>query len=623
MLNGQKIITLCISRLYDNEHHRFVMQLNEKLRKMNAVLWIYHVNTDLYWNEKNLHAEASVFDLIDFSITDAVILMDEKIKSRTVAEKVISRAKQAEIPVIVVDNEYPDCISVCFDYQSGFESVVRHVLNFHHARHPHFMGGFPGNPFSDQRLSIFRKLLEEYHIPFDEETMVSYGMFWAQPAAEAAEKIVASGNLPDAIICANDIMAINVVSVLNSHGISVPEQVIVTGFDGIDEIYFSVPSITSVQCCSSALTETIFSALENILSGKAEISRHYVRPEIIYNDSCGCRNTSKHNLKFNFNDRFYRYQIDTQIIHQLTEKMQSCLTFKQAAECLFCEQIQDMSFIINQWCTDNSVNHFAVQKDSAFEEEMFLFFTSEQENFHQGVFHRRDIMPNLKEFQKTGYPLIFNAVSFLGVPLGYLCFHFPNYELTNYCKIHELVNTLGQSLGVFMNWQYQRYLMEQIEFTYKYDALTGLLNRLCFSREFGAWKQNLNGETVPMAVILSDLDGLKKINDIFGHNAGDNAIHTVAQALKNACPPDALCVRFGGDEMLAVIAGEYSVPEIIQKIHQYLENYNQVSGLDYQVSASIGGYTGFLSANTEFEEIIQKADKAMYSQKQNKKKSHQ
>lgn len=276
--------------------------------------------------------------------------------------------------------------------------------------------------------------------------------------------------------------------------------------------------------------------------------------------------------------------------------------------------------IVNHWCTDSSVNYFENPPQQPFDEDMLLFFRSGVWGFQQKKFKRTDIIPDLDEIMQKGFPLIFDAVSFLGIPLGYLCFYFDNYELTNYCKIPQLVNIIGQGLGGFMNWQYQHYLMKQLEFIYKYNALTGLLNRLCFSKEFSALKESLHGKTAPMAVILSDLDGLKKINDQFGHNAGDNAIRTVAEALKHACPPDALCVRFGGDEMLAVIAGEYHVPDIIQKIHDYLDEYNQHSGLEYKVSSSVGGYTGELSADTEFGQMIQKADAAMYEQKQEKHK---
>ena len=283
----RKIIALCISRIFDIENRKFVMQLSEKLKKQNCILWVYHINTDLYWNEKSSRLEAAVFDLVDFRIVDAVIIMDEKIKSRRVTEKLVSGAKAHHVPVVIVDGNHPGCSTVNFDYRAGFESVVRHVMEVHHVRRPHFIAGIAGNPFSDEREEVFKKVIAEYGIAFRED-MISYGLFWAKPAIEATEKLIQSGNLPDAIICANDIMAINVSNTLQKHGIQIPEQVIVTGFDGIEEIYFSVPNLTSVRCGCSDLSDSVYLAATDALASPEQVKDYTVEPFLLCSDSCGC-----------------------------------------------------------------------------------------------------------------------------------------------------------------------------------------------------------------------------------------------------------------------------------------------------------------------------------------------
>ncbi|MBR1555012.1 MAG: hypothetical protein IJ644_06415, partial [Oscillospiraceae bacterium] len=69
MKYGHKVIALCISRIFDIENRKFVIELNQKLKQENCSLWIYHINTDLYWEEDTSRPEASVFELVDFSIT--------------------------------------------------------------------------------------------------------------------------------------------------------------------------------------------------------------------------------------------------------------------------------------------------------------------------------------------------------------------------------------------------------------------------------------------------------------------------------------------------------------------------------------------------------------------------
>ena len=176
MIGDKKLIALCTSRIFDPQIQSFIEILNEELKLENAWLWIYAINSDIYWSEDELPAEAHVFDYIPYDQVDVVVIMDEKIKSHEVSNNIISAASAKNIPVIVVDGEYEGCISISYDYASGFESVVRHVIEHHGVKRPHFMAGIPGNRFSEERQEVFKKVIEENGIAFSDD-MVSYGEF--------------------------------------------------------------------------------------------------------------------------------------------------------------------------------------------------------------------------------------------------------------------------------------------------------------------------------------------------------------------------------------------------------------------------------------------------------------
>ena len=229
------------------------------------------------------------------------------------------------------------------------------------------------------------------------------------------------------------------------------------------------------------------------------------------------------------------------------------------------------------------------------------------------------IAPDIEKLMEPGYPLIFNVLSFLNVPLGYMCSHFNDYDIINYTKIPIVVSTISGGLGGFLNMQYQQYLISRIEDMYRLDHLTGLYNRQSFSREFDKQMKLLSEKSVPVTVVLADLDGLKAINDSFGHAAGDNAIRVTASALKESCPEDALCVRFGGDEMLAVICGPCNAIEIKAKIRKYLSDYNRRSSNGYKISASVGTYITNSAGDVSFEALVKASDSDMYVEKQSKK----
>ena len=621
MLFGKRVVALCISRIHDLENCRFVMELNEKLRKQNCSLWVYVINTDLYWNDTEYNAETSVFELIDYAHTDVVIIMDEKIKSRKTADSIIQDAQTHHVPVIITDGTHENCSDVRFDYRRGFELIVRHVFEHHHVEHPHFMGGIPNNPFSDERMEVYRQVVEEYGIPFSED-MVSYGHFWAKPAKAATAELLTREQLPDAIFCANDIMAINVCAVLTEHGVRIPEDVIVTGFDGIDEINFSTPAISSVRCGTSGMTKTVFAAVMDALDGKPPKS-YLVEPDLLLNRSCGCtpdEDSQGLDHMHSFNDRFYRYQDDNRALTDMCERMQSFSSIEASSYTLFGDVLQDLCCLINQSCTDDTKDYFAAKREPSFEDRMLLFFDTDQQPFLQYEMQRSDVIPKLQEVMENGYPLIFSALDFMNVPIGYLCFHFKEYEVTDYCKLPQIVTTLSIGLGGFINRQYQNHLIHKIEEMYRYDPLTGLCNRLSFSKDFEALCEKHGDSGMPLTVLLSDLDGLKHINDDYGHAAGDNAIASAAAALRFACPPNALCVRFGGDEMIAIIPGDCDGDTIVKQIHQYLADYNMHSGLPYQLTTSVGLYRTKLCKKMDFEVLLRNADQAMYTIKQRKKR---
>ena len=155
--------------------------------------------------------------------------------------------------------------------------------------------------------------------------------------------------------------------------------------------------------------------------------------------------------------------------------------------------------------------------------------------------------------------------------------------------------------------------MAKIEETYKTDALTGLYNRLAAHTTFESIKNDPGLQGKRLTVIMSDLDGLKKINDTLGHSAGDKAIAAVADALSGSCPEGTFCVRFGGDEMLAFITGECNPDSIITQIREKLEKKSSEYGI--RISASCGYYISEIDPQTDIDSVIRMADEEMYRNK--------
>lgn len=620
MINGTRIIALCAARISDNLIHELVTELNSFLVEDNCRLFVYHLCSDYYWKDEYMKIDSAIFDMMDFDVIDAVILMNDKIKSEEVVNHIIQGALSKDVPVITIDSEYENCISVGFDYRKGFESVVRHIVETHGIRDVHFMGGFRNNVFSDERMDIFKKVIEENGIPFD-DSMVSYGNFWAKPAQVATEKLIAENRVPEAIICANDIMAINVCGALMKHGYKIPEQVKVTGFDGIDEIYFTDPQLTSCKCNFSQLAECLADTVKRCLSGNIdEVGRkRIIDTDFLPMNSCGCNRahqTNDSNYMNRINNRFYRYQDDNKLLSYITERMQICKNTEELSKIMDVEVLNNLACVINKRCFDERINLSDNEQYVTFDDEMVVVRDCARPDAVPRETTIKGVYLNIGPAMEKKVPLVFNAIGYMNNLLGYLCFYFDDSDISNYGRILQIVTSLNYGIGSFVNMRHQRYLRAMVENMYKYDALTGLYNRMGFNIEFGKLAETAKAQDMNLTMILADLDGLKLINDKYGHLEGDIAIRAVADALKSACPEDALYLRLGGDEMLAVIAGECDTEQVKQDMQTYLKQYNENSDKTYEVSASIGCYQTNSDSEFDFEKLVEESDKIMYIEKQ-------
>ncbi|HQM01333.1 MAG TPA: GGDEF domain-containing protein [Ruminococcus flavefaciens] len=160
---------------------------------------------------------------------------------------------------------------------------------------------------------------------------------------------------------------------------------------------------------------------------------------------------------------------------------------------------------------------------------------------------------------------------------------------------------------------------------YIHDHMTGLLNRRGFYRLLQKLIDSSGNDSTSIVIISADLDGLKYINDTFGHFEGDNAISEAARALLANTSNMDICARFGGDEfVVAALVPEGTEKQYFLKFKngflKKLAEYNSSSGKAYQIGSSIGFFAEKLTAAFDMEKMLQLADKQMYADKAARKK---
>jgi DNA-binding LacI/PurR family transcriptional regulator/signal transduction histidine kinase len=176
--------------------------------------------------------------------------------------------------------------SVTVDGAAGMAAIVGHLVRVHGRRRFAVIGGPASHPEAVDRWRAFRGALEEAGIPFDER-LLAPGTFLPESGSAAAQLLVESGLAFDALVCMNDRMALGALRALQRHGIRVPDEVAVVGFDGIEEGRFVTPPLTTVQQPLGELGGgAVDLALQALEGGQPADLRLAGTPVI--RQSCGC-----------------------------------------------------------------------------------------------------------------------------------------------------------------------------------------------------------------------------------------------------------------------------------------------------------------------------------------------
>ena len=181
----------------------------------------------------------------------------------------------------------------------------------------------------------------------------------------------------------------------------------------------------------------------------------------------------------------------------------------------------------------------------------------------------------------------------------------------------ELKNLMlvGKVLGSALNWRYE---YKKIHKNATHDGLSGLLNHQTFKERFNDEIQRAERFQQKMAVMMFDLDKFKQVNDTLGHQYGDYVIHTVARIMQDNVRAVDVVSRYGGEEFAVILINTTAeISSIVaQRIVDNIADYQfSLDGVEKSLTIS-GGMSEYPTHSTTMTELIEIADKEMYSTKQ-------
>lgn len=637
MIGKYKIIGVCLSRIQEEDRLNCIKPLNEYACAHGYRLLIFNAFEDLYLqNNITQIGEGAVFQLIQYEMLDALILFGETIKKQEIRDTIQENCRRYQVPLLCIDLYMKGAVNFSFDYANTFEALCRHVIKDHHAKRIFMMGGLQENRFSQERVQAFRKVMQEERLPVSEGD-IAYGDFWDQPTLQALEEwfTVQKRDIPDAIVCANDTMAIVVSKYLQDRGCRVPEDCIVTGFDGIMESSYHIPHLTTCTQNYDEMGKRLIEAIERHAAGLPNPESTVIPFHIRYSQSCGCEKLELHHINNAMQEVLDHLQLSKQR-QELMCQVQSAVTTMSSVSELPSILIDHFVFHTMVFAVNDDIfrspNFGASHRgENAYSDSVNILY---QRVFWNPsvpcVIPHKQLAPNLEQILERTDPVICCCIHFLDLILGY-CILQPAISYDEYEKMHSFVDSIDSSLGIFHSQLHVKSINMQLksannelERLYIHDQLTGLLNRYGFYRQIAQQLEDCRGKDLRIVIISADLDGLKTINDTYGHTEGDNAIKTVGRALMASAIQGEVCARFGGDEfsVAGIISEQYSsyYESFRRRFRDYLHQYNQVSNKPYLVESSIGFCMEPYTEDISLDNLIKIADANMYQDKIARKK---
>ena len=598
-----------------------------KKREMNIV----YFNSLGRIGEKNTEfgeCELDIIDHVDLDEFDGIIFDGEGYNENIMAEKVINKLRGAKCPVISISGHVDGFYNIDFEDASGMRRLVEHFTDVHRHTRIGFMSGFLTHPDAQLRLKVFRSVMREKGLPED-GAGVFEGDFWFHKGEEAADFFLSRPERPQSIVCANDYMAIALISALKQRGIRVPDEIAVSGFDGTTEGKQFIPHITTATREREDIAEKAMSLLVSLQNGEEPTAELFVSPRTIFDQSCGCKTVDYEKEAKNLDD-----------VYNDVRLFGYCLNDAEAAM-LKLNKVEQLDKLEDSFrkCATNFGDY------SAF----FLFLQTDQEGrlscsseFDKPTDNFRPVIwideknEYVKPDDSAGFSCIIPHTVNSEIPHFY-------YIMSSYCAekmfgyaliemkeddiFSDFYNIFLLNLSVTLErlwkndninrlYRQQKALYEkQMELSI-HDELTGIFNRRGFNEFSQKAIRSLEGKSKICTMVI-DMDGLKHINDIYGHNEGDFAIKTAAHIITECCRSGEIAGRAGGDEFY-IYASDYSQQKLDEfncELVRLCEEYNENHDKPYRIEMSYGSYLCETDKDGSIEDFLKISDARMYEQK--------
>lgn len=564
------------------------------------------------------YKQLELYTLPNLEDYDAMMLTISSTEFLHAVDNIRKEYEKLGRPIVTTDQQFGNIPYCGIDNYAAMYNVVEHVIEKHGAKVLNYVGGPIDYEEDMQRCKAFKDCLKAHGIEHDPKRELHYS-FLVNDGVTAYTVFKQRGlEKPDAVICANDHMAIGYCDVARGDGLEAPRDFIITGYDNVEMGQTYMPSITSLNRDRKTVGYEAMDYLLRLLKDDDNKEIPTIGGYVAENESCGCA-IGKRDIRNEYDSLIgvKRLIQDMQYAQDYARnKLCSSTTLDQFQQAMVYsrDRLNIEPFVI---CLSQTFFEGKYETEQKYYTDKMNYYAEDEKGMiyrsKDGLLPQKWIDEHIKKIMVIS-PLVFGyqTQGYCVAPWNEFFFTTGNHR--------TFVDTLSLALENISQRITLDGMNQQLQKLYVRDSLTNLYNRFGYaSLSNGFFEKNMGR----VYIVYVDLDNLKHINDCYGHSMGDVAIKGAAEVIKRCFDDTDIVVRMGGDEFL--VLGQYINEDIIKakekQVAAEMEAEGKKSNLPVKLEASIGYVVneGFES-NVNLESLVSMADKRMYEIKQMKKK---
>lgn len=629
MADPKQIIAVCTTRIQLQDRILFLEGLYARIDKDRYKIIVFNSPSYFRTNSPSDMGAKSVYDIINYDKIDYLLIDKMHFKSEDIFNEIVRRAKENHVPVIALNAEIEGCYCIIPDYASAYEELISHLISVHNYRDFFFIGGKEGESESERRLEIFKKTLHKNGVDFDDEYF-AYGQYYEVPVYDIFDKLYKENKLPQVFVCANDAMAFAVYHKAQEYGLRIPEDIAVTGFDGLSYSQFIKPPLATCQENGDGLPSIACNVIEGICNHTLFPGCYFSSYKAVTNGSCGCRREASslsndvilHTFREIDNSSFYE-ECAYDVIERATDFDCQSNIYEILLTCS-----APYSSICIKGDYSSTLNSL-VGSEKGFSDKFYVLpseYNMDNWKHHLRIFPFSDMVPYFDEWMNDETLNIVTSI-YAG---DAVCGHY-TIKTTDIRGTIPGFNRTGRAINVIMTEALSRYKQRNITNdnakTLNIDPISGLPNLKSLSNWFHSFCAVRENHEKNVMISLYWVPKYKELYEQYGINERDKFITYISEILKIANAYDSFVSQIAEDEFVVVnyVDDIKRVPITIDNATNLFfglrENFDQEKrqqyGEDFELEVNCGCtylYNGW-SESIGIAELIKMARTEMFANK--------